>query len=1073
MMIGIGLGLCQPRAGASAPAPEPGLSLFANQTPAGGELVTGDPDGYQLGTRFVFSAGGTVTGLRFYRAAGQTGYRTLYLWRQIDSTALAIVDVPEGDGSAGWKEVVIPPVSIVPGLSYIVAVTKPAGATYYYSRQNFFTSDKTDGPITSPAGGNGLYSPNIDWMPAAAFNSSYYFTDVVFKPSAMMVSTSAPNYFNVAVADGQLGDAYPGLSAELTAIAGLGAKMVRTDFRQSVLGTTYVPPTITVNPGQSISSAIAGASAGAIVLVKAGSYSESVTIGGSGGTSGSPITLRAEPGTVIHAAGWGGITITAPYIVVDGFEVVGAQGPGIWINGAHHTTIRNCKARDCGESGISSTFADHVTIEDCTCHNNAASGWFSGISLFQNREAGGSHSGSFRNIVRRNICYANLTATGAHTDGNGIIIDYFQGTQEGGWPDYDFPTLVEGNLCYGNGGKGIQVTWSDSVTVRKNTCTANNIDTLNDGTWRGEISISTSKGGVVEDNIAVAVRGSGYLTANRAYDDTSTSTGYNSTTWAGNIGWDASGTPSVRLGGSNQTPPSPSGIAWLDPLLSAKYIPAAGGAASAGWRPVTIASDALMDAAPAAGLGVVGILNPNTDLGDSTKRAGYAAYCGRIAARYAGKMAAWTICNEPNMSGSTKVLMADYCPAYELAYAAIRAVDPNVLIGAGALAGIETMSGDFQGTVAFVTAIYDNCPSFVANPGKAFIDLHSYTDSATYNWNHANKTSDWHTYKIIQNVKALMASKGDPHRRIWITETGMHTHGAGFTEEWQARWLREQCADLLNDPRIENIFWYSSVNQQAEASEQDKYGLWLANGSPKKIAHDFRARATLFASASPSFEVDKGADRTIPLFRWFRDATSAAGANLTFSLIGAPAGVTINGATGIVTVADATAVAQASAPITCRATHTNGSEVELVFNLAINHPNLLPNGDFAASGNVTGWNPASGNATVAYDAGQGSLLCNITGAGGGWLLSAGVTVVNGAVYQRGILAKKATYAGSLLNTTVAGNATTPATITPGADYTWNWVEYTSAGTSATVGAARNGSSTGTMHVIKEVLRRKV
>ncbi|MGO7536933.1 right-handed parallel beta-helix repeat-containing protein, partial [Rhizobium leguminosarum] len=80
----------------------------------------------------------------------------------------------------------------------------------------------------------------------------------------------------------------------------------------------------------------------------------------------------------------------------------------------------------------------------------------------------------------------------------------FQSTQASGHPNYTFKTLVENNLVYENGGKGIQVTWSDSVTVKNNTAYHNNQDPANSGTWRGELSNSASSNNTWVNNIAVA-----------------------------------------------------------------------------------------------------------------------------------------------------------------------------------------------------------------------------------------------------------------------------------------------------------------------------------------------------------------------------------------------------------------------------------------------------------------------------------------------------------------------------------------------------------------------------------------
>lgn len=71
-------------------------------------------------------------------------------------------------------------------------------------------------------------------------------------------------------------------------------------------------------------------------------------------------------------------------------------------------------------------------------------------------------------------------------------------------------TLVEGNLCFNNGGAGILIFRSNSVTVKNNTCYNNN--TRNDTrTWRGEISVSNASDTNVAKNIAVCNTGMGFV----------------------------------------------------------------------------------------------------------------------------------------------------------------------------------------------------------------------------------------------------------------------------------------------------------------------------------------------------------------------------------------------------------------------------------------------------------------------------------------------------------------------------------------------------------------------------------
>lgn len=243
------------------------------------------------------------------------------------------------------------------------------------------------------------------------------------------------------------------------------------------------------------------------LVVRPGEYVDPLYLGRNGSPAGNLILRSEVPGAaLIRHNQWNGITVQGNYITIDGFDIADHRGDGIECNGFHHVTVRNCVCHGNGESGIQFNYSEWMTVEGNTCYGNADDGWFSGISIYQNRNVTGDRATpGYRCIVRDNVCYDNVTKTGQHTDGNGIIIDDFQSTQAAGFPNYTFPTLVEGNLCYENGGKGVQVTWSDNVTVRRNTCWHNNLDALNDGTFRGEVSNQQSSGNTITDNIAVCL----------------------------------------------------------------------------------------------------------------------------------------------------------------------------------------------------------------------------------------------------------------------------------------------------------------------------------------------------------------------------------------------------------------------------------------------------------------------------------------------------------------------------------------------------------------------------------------
>ncbi len=172
-------------------------SLFsASNTPAQTNLNDGRQ--IEVGLKFQSSAAGQITALKFYRSASDTGQNVLDLWTAT-GTKLASATFTNTSAS-GWQTVALAtPVSITANTTYVASYHTTG---FYVATANYFTSAVTNGPLTAPASGNGVFryggSSTNGVFPNRTSQASNYWADVVFR-------TTTPNTTPTAVAD--VGDA--------------------------------------------------------------------------------------------------------------------------------------------------------------------------------------------------------------------------------------------------------------------------------------------------------------------------------------------------------------------------------------------------------------------------------------------------------------------------------------------------------------------------------------------------------------------------------------------------------------------------------------------------------------------------------------------------------------------------------------------------------------------------------------------------------------------------------------------------------------------------------------------------
>ncbi|MFD6176668.1 MULTISPECIES: DUF4082 domain-containing protein [unclassified Isoptericola] len=161
-------------------------TLFGSARPA----VEADRDSaaVELGTVVVPDDDGYVTGVRFYKGAGNGGTHTGSLWSE-GGTRLATATFTN-ETASGWQTATFSsPVPVVAGAKYVVSYLAPQGR-YSYDR-NYFGQAYSAGPLAVPVGGGRyLYGGGF---PQYSYENANYWVDVVFTNGPLRVSSVSPD----------------------------------------------------------------------------------------------------------------------------------------------------------------------------------------------------------------------------------------------------------------------------------------------------------------------------------------------------------------------------------------------------------------------------------------------------------------------------------------------------------------------------------------------------------------------------------------------------------------------------------------------------------------------------------------------------------------------------------------------------------------------------------------------------------------------------------------------------------------------------------------------------------------
>jgi hypothetical protein len=159
-----------------------GETLFTTQVPT----IPGGNDGvdYELGTALQSDVPGYITGVRYWKAAGDTGLHTGKIWSNAGALLASVAFTNETD--SGWQQQALAaPLAISANTTYIVSVN--TAAQFYVATAGGLASQIVNQDLSSVVGNNGVFG-SAGSFPSSTFGGNSYFRDVFFTPSSGLIS---------------------------------------------------------------------------------------------------------------------------------------------------------------------------------------------------------------------------------------------------------------------------------------------------------------------------------------------------------------------------------------------------------------------------------------------------------------------------------------------------------------------------------------------------------------------------------------------------------------------------------------------------------------------------------------------------------------------------------------------------------------------------------------------------------------------------------------------------------------------------------------------------------------------
>jgi hypothetical protein len=145
-----------------------------------------DTNPWELGVKFKADLDGYITGIRFYKGAGNTGTHIGSLWSSTGSQLATATFTNET--ATGWQEVLFSaPVAVTADATYVASYHTNNGG--FSINEWYFGTAPAQGTLLralsdAESGGNGVYKFGASGFPNQSYHASNYWVDVIFDTTA-------------------------------------------------------------------------------------------------------------------------------------------------------------------------------------------------------------------------------------------------------------------------------------------------------------------------------------------------------------------------------------------------------------------------------------------------------------------------------------------------------------------------------------------------------------------------------------------------------------------------------------------------------------------------------------------------------------------------------------------------------------------------------------------------------------------------------------------------------------------------------------------------------------------------